>query len=307
MGAFGACVAAHAQTDAQFSRYFDIPAYYNPAAVGTMPDLHITALARIQWLGIEGAPLSVFGMADRPLRFGGREHGTGITFVSETIGLYQNMLIGGAYAYKHKLWGGLLSIGLQAGFVSISFDGTKVHIPENEFFQQQDQAIPTAAVSGTGIDLNAGLFYTHKRMYAGLGLTHLTAGNIKLGENAGIRLTRGLNFVAGYNMPAGNPLFEWRPSVFVKTDFQSWTAEATARLLYNRMFEGGVSWRMGESMIMIFGGTFGKLQAGYAYDFPLSAAIRQGTAGSHELFVRYAIQLEKKRTGKGRHKSVRIL
>jgi type IX secretion system PorP/SprF family membrane protein len=301
------CVGVHTQTDVQFSQHFAVLGYYNPGTIGSTEDLNLTAATRIQWLGIDGAPVSFFGMADRPLRFEKREYGIGVTLLSETIGLFQTMLVGGQFAYKRKLWGGIMSIGVQAGFASISFDGTNVHIPENEFFQQQDEAIPKSKVNGTGLDLNAGFFYTRKKLFIGTGITHLTAAEIKMGEYTGIRLTRGLNFVGGYNIPTASPLFEWKPSAFVKTDLQSWTAEVVVRAVYNKMFEGGVSWRMNESMIMMFGGTLGRLWAGYAYDFPLSGAIRQGTAGSHEIVVRYLIKLDKARNGKGKHKSVRIL
>ncbi|MDR3137549.1 MAG: PorP/SprF family type IX secretion system membrane protein [Tannerellaceae bacterium] len=306
-GVLVVCTVVRTQTDAQFSQHFAVLGYYNPGAIGTTEDLNLTASARIQWLGIEGAPVSIFGMADRPLRFGKREYGVGVTVFSETIGFYRTMLAGGQAAYKRKLWGGLLSIGLQAGFVNISFDGTKVHIPDNEFFQQQDGDIPKSEVNGTGLDMNAGLFYIRKELFVGMAMTHLTAPEIKMGESSGTRLTRGFNFVGGYNIPTADPLFEWRPSTFIKTDWQSWTAEVAVRAVYNKMFEGGVSWRMNESVIMMFGGTLGRLWAGYAYDFPLSAAIRQGSFGSHEIVVRYLIKLDKSRNGRGKHKSVRIL
>ncbi|MDR3127273.1 MAG: PorP/SprF family type IX secretion system membrane protein [Tannerellaceae bacterium] len=306
-GLWGVWAVVHTQTDAQFSQHFAVLGYYNPAAIATAEDLSLTASTRAQWLGFEGAPVSIFGMADRPLRFGKREYGIGVTVFSETIGLYQTMLAGGQGAYKRKLWGGLLSVGLQAGFANISFEGSKVHIPDNEFFQPQDEAIPNSEVNGTALDLNAGLFYTRKQLFVGIGVTHLTAAEIKLGEKNPFHLTRGFNFVGGYNIPTDNPLFEWRPSAFLKTDLQSWTAEVAVRAVYNKMFEGGVSWRMNESVIMMFGGSLGQLWAGYAYDFPLSGAIRQSSFGSHEIVVRYLIKLSKTPNGKGKHKSVRIL
>ena len=73
------------------------------------------------------------------------------------------------YAYKVKLWGGQLSLGLQLGLISQIFDGTEVFIPESDYHQQTiDDAIPTSEVQGTAFDVGFGVYYTHKYFYAGL-------------------------------------------------------------------------------------------------------------------------------------------
>ena len=105
-----------------------------------------------------------------------------------------------------------------------------------------------------------------------------------------------------------NPLYELQPSVFLKTDMQSFQADITARLFYNKMFNGGFSWRVNESLILLLGAKIGSFQVGYAYDFPISTIpILKATSGSHELVVSYKLKLKKSKSGKNRHKSVRIL
>ena len=116
----------------------------------------------------------------------------------------------------------------------------------------------------------------------------------------------GLNLVGGYNIQLRNPLYELQPSVFLKTDMQSFQADITARMVYNKMFNGGLSWRINESVVILLGATFGRFQVGYAYDFPTTAMLK-GSSGSHEVLVRYQLKLKKTKTGKNRHKSVRIL
>ena len=44
-------LAAQAQTDAQFTQYWAVPAYYNAGAVGNIDYIHITAGSRLQWVG----------------------------------------------------------------------------------------------------------------------------------------------------------------------------------------------------------------------------------------------------------------
>lgn len=301
------CVSlTRAQYDVRLSQYFQAKPYYNPASVGATEDLNILALARMEWVGIDGAPLSFFAMADMPLTLGKTQHGIGVVLLTESIGLFQNTHVGLQYAYKQKLFGGVISGGFQIGLVNQSFDGSKVEMVESEYHQQTDEAIPTSQVSGMGFDMNFGLFYTHKKFYAGIGMAHLIEPELQLDENAYSYIGRTYNFMGGYNIPLPNPLFELQPSVFLLTDLQSFHTDITARLEYNKMFNGGVSYRVNESVGILFGVKIGRFQAGYAYDFPITA-LGQATSGSHELYVRYSLKLKKTKTGKNRHKSVRIL
>lgn len=301
------CVSlTRAQYDVRLSQYFQAKPYYNPASVGATEDLNILALARMEWVGIDGAPLSFFAMADMPLTLGKTQHGIGVVLLTESIGLFQNTHVGLQYAYKQKLFGGTISGGFQIGLVNQSFDGSKVEMVESEYHQQTDEAIPTSQVSGMGFDMNFGLFYTHKKFYAGIGMAHLIEPELQLGENAYSYIGRTYNFMGGYNIQLPNPLFELQPSVFLLTDLQSFHTDITARLEYNKMFNGGVSYRVNESVGILFGVKIGRFQAGYAYDFPITA-LGQATSGSHELCVRYSLKLKKTKTGKNRHKSVRIL
>lgn len=301
------CVSlTRAQYDVRLSQYFQAKPYYNPASVGATEDLNILALARMEWVGIKGAPLSFFAMADMPLTLGKTQHGVGVVLLTESIGLFQNTHVGLQYAYKQKLFGGTISGGFQIGLVNQSFDGSKVEMVESEYHQQTDEAIPTSQVSGMGFDMNFGLFYTHKKFYAGIGMAHLIEPELQLDENAYSYIGRTYNFMGGYNIQLPNPLFELQPSVFLLTDLQSFHTDITARLEYNKMFNGGVSYRVNESVGILFGVKIGRFQAGYAYDFPITA-LGQATSGSHELCVRYSLKLKKTKTGKNRHKSVRIL
>lgn len=281
--------------------------YYNPAFAGQSENLNVLGLHRIQWVGISGAPQSTFVMADMPLRFGKTQHGVGVLFFSESIGLFNNMHIAGQYAYKRKLFGGTLSIGLQAGVVNQVFDGEKALLPEkNKYMNRVDGAIPLTVVEAMALDLNLGLFYAHEKFYVGLGATHVTEPELQFDDNVYSYVGRALNLTGGYNIQTANPLYELQPSVFLKTDMISFQADITARVIYNKMFNGGVTWRVNESFVLLLGATLGRFQVGYAYDFPYNSLLR-ASSGSHELMVKFSLKLNKTKTGNYKHKSVRVL
>lgn len=295
-----------AQYDIRLSQYFMAQPFYNPASAGATGNLNVAALVRLEMIGVHGAPKSFFIIADMPLVLGNTQHGVGVAVFTEAIGLFQNTHAALQYAYKHKLWGGILSGGLQIGVVNQSFDGSKVITPESEFHQDTDPAIPNKEVSGMGLDLNVGIYYTHKSFYAGVGMMHLTQPELQLDENAYTYIGHSLNFMGGYNIQLKNPLIELQPSVFLLTDMQSFHVDVTARLEYNKMFNGGFSYRVNESVGVLFGIKLGRFQGGYAFDFP-TTALGRASSGSHELYLRYALKLNRSKTGKNKHKSVRIL
>lgn len=305
---FACAGIVRAQYDAQFSNYFMTMGYYNPAVAGNSGDLNAFGVFRQQWVGITGAPQSIFVMGDMPFKLGKTNHGVGLVVFTESVGLFQNTHVAAQYAYKHKLFGGTLSIGLQAGLVNQSFDGTDINLEQmgTEYHQPIDGALPLDQVSAMALDVNFGVYYTHKKFYLGIASTHVTEPELQLTETAYSFIGRAFNLTGGYNIQTRNPLFELQPSVFLKTDLQSFQADITGRLVYNKMFNGGLSWRVNESVVVLLGATFRSFQVGYAYDFPYTPLLK-GTSGSHEVFVKYSIKLNKTKTGNNRHKSVRIL
>jgi type IX secretion system PorP/SprF family membrane protein len=225
---------------------------------------------------------------------------------------------------------GTFSVGIQGGYINQSFDGTKVEIPEDDYHEQTDEAIPTTLVSGTSIDGALGVFFSKKKWFAGLSVTHLLAPTLTLGDNYKFEIPRTYYFTAGYNIQLNNPLLELRPTVLVKTMemsslyldgdsllekvetntfkamLRNTQVDVSMRMVYNKQFWGGVSWRKGDAVMLTLGGKIKMIEAGYIYDFPISRIIKEST-GSHEVFIRYTMEINLNKGVKNKHKSVRIL
>lgn len=303
-----------AQVDTQLSQYWELPSYYNPAAIGRTDYLHIMGGTRLQWVGIPNAPTSFLASADMPVKIGKKRIGVGVVFQQESIGLFSNLNAGAQVAYKQKLLGGVLSIGLQVGIFDQNFKGSKVYIPDDdEFHQDTDDAIPRNDLHGTAFDMNAGVYYTHKWFWAGVSATHVMEPTVSLNTDEGsdeamyeTQAGRMFYFMGGSNIPIKNTLFEIQPSFMVRSDFKSVQPEVTARVRYNKFLSGGVAYRYKDAVSVQLGAEFKNFFVGYNYDYPTSA-ISKASSGSHEVFVGYNVKLNLGDKNKNKHKSIRIM
>ena len=319
-----------AQFDTQLSNYWAAISYFNPAYAGQTGNLEATLLSRIQWMGIENAPRTTIVTAQMPYSLLGKVHGVGTSMYNDRSGLFSVSMYSGQYAWKKKMLKGNFSAGIQVGYINQSFDGTKVDIPEDDYHEGTDEGIPTSLVSGTSIDAALGLFFSKEKWFAGLSVNHLLAPELILSDNYVSEIPRTYYFIAGYNIQLNNPLLELRPTVLIKTMemsslyldgdslvekvetntikamLRNTQIDVSIRLIYNKLLFGGLSWRKGDALTLMLGGKFKMIEAGYAYDFPVSRIIKEST-GSHELFIRYTMDINLDKKIKDKHKSVRIL
>ena len=305
------CFRIAAQYDAQLSNYWAAISYYNPGYAGQSGKLEMTALNRQQWLGFDNAPRTMLISADMPFAFLGRTHGVGAIVFSENLGLFNHSIMAGQYAYKKKLFKGDFSAGIQVSKIDESWFGSKVEMkpPEpDDIHEETDDGIPAVDIKSSAIDFSLGFFYSRKQWYVGFSVTHLFEPEMKEkeGETKLVYLPRGYYLMGGCNIQVNNPLLELRPSVFVKSTIQMTQLDISARLFYNKMFYAGLGWRYGDAGIVVLGANIKSYHVGYAYDFPISA-IRKGTTGSHEVFLKYSIDVNLNKKTKNQYKSVRIL
>lgn len=306
-------LTAQAQTDAQLTQYWAVPAYYNASAIGNVDFIHISAGSRLQWLGIKNAPMTFMALADMPFKFLNRRWGTGVVLQQESMGLYRNTTAAAQLAWKKNMLKGTLSVGVQAGIINEVFKGSRAFtIDGDDAHSGADDAIPQNDVAGTAFDICAGVMFTHKYFWVGASATHLTAPTItlKMGDDKDHQYEfdtgRNYYFMAGGNIPVQNTLFELLPSVMVKTDFHFFQAEATARFRYNKFLSAGVGYRYKDAVSAMIGADYKNFFFGYSYDYSTSA-ISKASSGSHELFIQYNVKLNMGDRNKNKHKSIRIM
>lgn len=298
-----AWLEAHAQYDPSFSHYWAMETSFNPAAAGKDPFLNVTAAYNMTLAGFENNPRTMYVAADMPLLLLGAYHGVGLQLMNDDIGLFSHKRLGVQYAYKHRLLGGTLSVGLQAGILSEGFDGSEVDLDESG-----DNAFAKAEVTGTGFDLGGGIYYKQRRWYVGLSALHATAPTIELGETNELEVSGSYYFTGGYNIQLKNPFLMIQTSVLGRTDGVGYRADVTARLKYShekRVMYAGLSYSPTNSVTVLIGGYFHGVMVGYSYE-AYTGAISLGN-GSHELFIGYQTDINLGKKGRSRHQSTRIL
>ena len=88
------------QQDPHFTQYMDNTVYVNPAYAGSSGLMNITGLARFQWVGFKGAPMSQTLSFNTPLRY--ESVGLGLSIVNDKAGPLNQTLIYGDFSYTFK-------------------------------------------------------------------------------------------------------------------------------------------------------------------------------------------------------------
>lgn len=296
-------LTVHAQYDPSYSHYFDMEPSFNPAAAGKQPKLNVSAAYAMDMTGFKRNPQTAFLSADLPFYALKAYHGAGLVLQNDKLGLFTHQKLVVQYSLKMKLLGGQLGIGVQAGILSEDFDGSKLDVEDSS-----DPAFTSSSVTGNGLDLGAGLYYTHRQWYAGLSVQHATAPTIDLGETNELKIDRTYYLTGGYNIKFRNPFLTMKTSALVRTDMTAYRADVTARLFYTndrKVMYGGVGYSPTNSVTVLVGGMFHGFMLGYSYEIYTSAI--DPSNGSHELYIGYQHDLNLVKKGKNKHKSVRIL
>lgn len=291
----------NAQHDPQFSlNMFNNPAI-NPAAAGMEDGVSASALIREQWINFNGKPSTQVFNINSTIPWSVQSFGAGLTIMQDQLGFSKNVVVDLAIAPNFELGNGLLGVGLGLGFNNQAFSNVQWltaggQIPSDDPLIPKDESV-------MAFDLSAGLFYKTSDFYAGFSARHLNAPKLQFNDNVSTYLAPTFYFAGGYHWRLPNPLFELTPSVLLKSDATVVQADFTAQLEYDKKFWGGITYRLEDAYVAMFGvNLVNGISVGFAWDFPAND-IGTYAAGSVEFFGRYIFDLGLK-SGASRHNSV---
>ena len=280
------------QQDPQFSQYMFNELFNNPAYAGVEGVTKLSLIYRTQWLGYNptfddgGAPTTQLFSLDAPiLKF---RSGAGFHVVNDDIGAQNNLQLMASYAYHLEVFNGKLSLGVRAGVFSQSIDFSKFR-PVNP----DDPLLLNGKESQIRPDMGVGVYYKAEKYYGGISLNHILKSQFDFGiasDSLKNALENHLIVTGGYVYDLNYDI-QLRPSIIVKSDFNTYSFDVTVVGTYREKLLGGLSYRQSEAVVAILGYHLLKdnsLYVGYSLDYVIQAqAAKQKT--SHELLLSYTL------------------
>lgn len=291
-------IGASAQQAPQFSFYMVNPYAYNPAYAGLENTLVATGVYRQQWSSLEGAPVTQHINAHLPLYV--INSGAGLRVENDAIGAHRTTHATLSYNYHFELSRSvMLSVGLGAGYLQYTLDGTKLRSPDGIYelpnFDHNDQFLPTGKVRASTPLLEAGLYLYGRKLQLGVSTQPAFAPVLAVSNTDALKIkpVQHYFFSAAYTFAAGSD-FAIRPSALAKTDFVETQVEISTVLHWNENIFAGASFRgFGSSdrdaAVLLAGLRMNeKTTLAYSFDIPLSS-LKAVNRGSHELLLRYSL------------------
>lgn len=281
--AFGVAVMWTATLKAQqepiFTHYLHNPVSINPAIAGTVRNLNMSMLSRLQWVGLEGAPKTFSYSAHMP--WPDKKIGVGLNLMSDNTWPLSNTHFSGSYAYRLRVTDEItLSLGLKGGFTYYHASVTNLDVvnPDDPAFTQNEKRFYP--------NIGFGAYIYSYQFYAGLSLPRMlqTSFNRKFDKT----LKSPLYIIGGYNYELNS---DWllMPSMLAGAMIGvPMTCDITAQALYKSRFYFGAHYRIGDAFGIFFDMKLNNdISFGYAFDFSLNKLSRINT-GTHELMLSYS-------------------
>jgi len=281
------------QQDALFTQYMYIKLQFNPAYAGSRDALAVDLLTRFQWVGMEGAPRTICLTAHSPLR---NPHiGLGVYFYRDAQGPTVDYNIMASFAYRILFPASTLSFGISAGIKYYDIDWNALHP-----LDAGDPLLMNEATNRVVPDVDFGIYYSHRRYYAGLSARHLLQNQLVISSTVPddkvsfTRLLTNLYGIAGGSVPLADR-FIFFPSVLIKYVANAPVqADIDARFLILDILMLGVGYRTTNAIGLMVGVDVGKgISVGYSYDTWFNTLRRQNS-GSHEIRISYQTDLFKR-------------
>lgn len=279
-----------AQQDPQYTQYMYNQSVVNPAYVtNDLGVINFGAIHRTQWTSSVGTPKTYNFFVHAPLN---NKIEVGLSIITDDIGdgvLKENNIYAD-FAYILQLAEGhQLSLGLKAGLTNFNTDFNDFRFPDEDIttgfipsdlaFENQNRTLP---------NFGTGMFYFTDKYYVGIAVPNLLRSEHLEEQN-------GLNTIGGEEMHLfvnGGYVFKMSNTVKLKPSFMMKAVkgspvvlDSSLNVLFNDRFEGGLSYRLNDSMSAMFNvRAFDSLRIGYAFDYT-TTNLSNFNSGTHEVMV----------------------
>lgn len=276
-------ITANAQQLPQFSQYWNLLSFDNPAACGKNGTINAALVTRKQWLGFKGSPFTTSLVSD--MLFKDKDFGIGFVTGYDIIGFYRTFESRIQGSYRLKVGAANINFGIETAFTNF-----RLHDPLWVSIDpvQQDPSIPSGSTNDYGIQFGSGLMFYTDDFYAGFSVRQLVASDYK---NANYNVRPHYYLQSGYHIYI-NQSFHLLPTILVESDATSTAIAANLNYFINDKFNVGFGYRMTDAIMLNFGYNIKQWNFGYSFDLPISK-IQNYSKGSHEVFVKFFLNKDK--------------
>lgn len=284
--------SARAQQDAMYTHYMYNTLAINPAYAGSRDALTMTALARFQWVGFSGAPMTQTFTAHAPVAW--ESLGLGLSVVNDKIGPTTTTSMYVDVAYRLKLTeNSRLAFGLKGGMNNFA-NGL-----QNIDLQNQNDVAYTQVRSGMMPNVGFGMYFQSPKFYAGVSIPKIVENSFYDGDNAEVNIgseKRHYFFIAGAIMNL-SPQLKFKPTTLVKVATAAPVQlDLTANFIINDVVTLGAMYRTGDAFGALAGVNITQqFLLGYSFDWSTTNMTGRYNAGSHEVMLRYDLIFNKEK------------
>ncbi len=307
-----------AQQKPHYTQYILNQYIVNPALTGIENYVDIKASHRLQWVGLQDAPVTTYLTVHGPIGKSDYKttatsysvpgenprgknyweeyvpskphHGWGVQVINDRTGPLNQFAAYGTYAYHIGLTGSTnLSAGLGLGINNMSLNTDKL-----QFNTAVDPAVYGSGIlNNINFDMNVGLYLYSGDYFVGVSAQQVMPSKIDFSNNA-IKKAEGkrvphLFATAGYRFLIGDN-FNFIPSLMVKyIQPAPVQVEANGKLQYQDLMWVGASYRHEDGIAAMVGlNVSNTFNVGYSYDYTTSR-LNNYTRGTHEIVLGFTI------------------
>ena len=314
------CNTVIAQQRPYYTQYIMNNYIINPAVAGIENYWDVKVSHRIQWVGLQDAPVTTYFTIHGPLKKSAYEresatsfhasgqnprgeaywreytsaephHGVGFTLLNDKTGPLNRFAMYGTYSYHLGISPrASLAAGISAGITNMSLDASKLNFGGSNV---------DPAVAGSGVinkikpDISAGLWLYAKDYFIGLAAQQIIPQQIAFSDNTVYlqsgKLVPHLFLSAGYRMQLSDDI-SFLPSTLVRYISPLPVGfDVNAKFQYQDLIWAGASYRHQDGFAALVGLNINhNINIGYSYDMQTSN-LNTVSRGTHEILIGFLL------------------
>lgn len=279
-----------------YSQYMLNGFLLNPAVAGSEGYTAINLTAREQWVGFMDGPgtyalsfqtrimkkshisRSTSVRRRKNLNSAGGKVGLGGYVFNHSNGAVERTGIKGTYAYHIRLANSQLSFGLSLAAYQYRLDDDKIklEISDDNFWSGVHKSVFIP-------DADAGVYFNSRYFWAGFSVDQMFESVLKFGDAGYDQFVMERNYylMGGYDFDVNRDLI-FSPTTLLKyAENGKFQADITGKFYYKQSYFGGLTYRTGQSIIVLAGVSVDRFIFGYAFDIGLNSIMKH-SFGTHE-------------------------